>query len=162
MLCSSWCQILWVRETVFCSTTQIFLLLIDSNRPIQLTQCCTQFKFPRVKILCVLCLHYNVAFTFTAVNGMEIPETKCFIPKDWVQQWVSRIGLLKHFEILRSFLYITGQKYFIFSSRSRWYQFWRPVLCFVSDKLLFLSANEVDMNHYCTHNLLMRRFYFKK
>ena len=35
-----------------------------SNRPIRLTQCCTQFKSPGVKILCVLYLHYNVAFTF--------------------------------------------------------------------------------------------------
>ena len=34
------------------------------NRPIRLTQCCTQFKSPGVKILCVLYLHYNVAFTF--------------------------------------------------------------------------------------------------
>ena len=29
-----------------------------------LSQCCTQFKSPGVKILCVLYLHYNVAFTF--------------------------------------------------------------------------------------------------
>ena len=34
------------------------------NRPIRLTQCCTQFKSPGDKILCVLHLHYNVAFTF--------------------------------------------------------------------------------------------------
>ena len=34
------------------------------NRPIRLTQCCTQFKSPGVKILCVLYLHDNVAFTF--------------------------------------------------------------------------------------------------
>ena len=34
------------------------------NRPIQLTQCCTQFKSPGVKIRCALYLHYNVAFTF--------------------------------------------------------------------------------------------------
>ena len=34
------------------------------NRPIQLTQCCIQFKSPGDKILCVLYLHYNVAFTF--------------------------------------------------------------------------------------------------
>ena len=33
-------------------------------RPIRLTQCCTQFKSPGDKILCVLYLHYNVAFTF--------------------------------------------------------------------------------------------------
>ena len=49
------------------------------DRPIRLTQCCTQFKSPRVQILCVLYLHYNVAFTF--INDMEIPETKGFIPK---------------------------------------------------------------------------------
>ena len=35
-----------------------------TNRPVRLTQCCTQFKSPGVKILCVLYLHYNVAFTF--------------------------------------------------------------------------------------------------
>ena len=34
------------------------------NRPIGLTQCCTQFKSPGDKIFCVLHLHYNVAFTF--------------------------------------------------------------------------------------------------
>ena len=34
------------------------------NRPIRLTQCCTQFKSPGDKILCVLYLHYNVTFTF--------------------------------------------------------------------------------------------------
>ena len=49
-----------------------------NDRPIRLTQCCTQFKFPGVKILCVLYLHYNVAFSFKC---MEIPETKRFIPK---------------------------------------------------------------------------------
>ena len=50
------------------------------NRPIRLTQCCTQFKSPGVKILCVLYLHYNVAFTFK-INDMEIPKTKRFNPK---------------------------------------------------------------------------------
>ena len=40
------------------------LAAAGANRPIRLTQCCTQFKSPRVKILCVLYLHYNVAFTF--------------------------------------------------------------------------------------------------
>ena len=50
-----------------------------SDRPIRLTQCCTQFKAPGVKILCVLYLPYNVAFTFKC---MEIPEKKKFsIPK---------------------------------------------------------------------------------
>ena len=33
-----------------------------SNRPIRLTQCCTQFKSPGDKIRYVLYLHYNVAF----------------------------------------------------------------------------------------------------
>ena len=33
------------------------------HRPIRLTRCCTQFKSPGVKILRVLFLHYNVAFT---------------------------------------------------------------------------------------------------
>ena len=35
-----------------------------NNRTIQLTQCCTQLKSPGVKILCVLYLNYNVAFSF--------------------------------------------------------------------------------------------------
>ena len=34
------------------------------DKPIRVTQCCTQFKSPEVNILCVLYLHYNVAFTF--------------------------------------------------------------------------------------------------
>ena len=34
------------------------------NRPNRLTQCCTQFKSPGTKILCVLHLHDNVAFIF--------------------------------------------------------------------------------------------------
>ena len=36
----------------------------SSNRPIRLTQCCTQFKSLGVKILCVVNLHDNEAFTF--------------------------------------------------------------------------------------------------
>ena len=35
-----------------------------SNRPIRLTQCCTQFKPLGIKILCVMNLHDNEAFTF--------------------------------------------------------------------------------------------------
>ena len=50
----------------------------EINRPIRLTQCCTQFKSPMVKILCVLYLHHNVAFSFKC---MEIPGTKSFTPK---------------------------------------------------------------------------------
>ena len=38
--------------------------VLPANRPIRLIQCCTQFKSPGDKILCVLYLHYNVAFTF--------------------------------------------------------------------------------------------------
>ena len=34
------------------------------NRPIRLTQCCTQFRSLGVKVLCVFHLHDNVAFTF--------------------------------------------------------------------------------------------------
>ena len=37
---------------------------LGHNRPNRLTQCCTQFKSPGVKILCVSHLHSNVAFTF--------------------------------------------------------------------------------------------------
>ena len=53
-------------------------LFFVANRPIRLTQCCTQFKSPGVKIHCVLYLHHNVAFSFKC---MEIPETKSSIPK---------------------------------------------------------------------------------
>ena len=42
----------------FCSR----LLLI--NRPIRLTQCCTQFRSLGVKVLCVFHLYDNIAFTF--------------------------------------------------------------------------------------------------
>ena len=52
-------------------------MLHTPNRSIRLTQC-TQFKSPGVKILCVLYLHYNAAFSFKC---MEMPETKSFIPK---------------------------------------------------------------------------------
>ena len=64
------------------------------NRPIRLTQCCTQFKSPGIKILCVLYLHYNVAFSFKC---MEIPKTKSFIPKGFeLGTTFSRIGLSKN------------------------------------------------------------------
>ena len=49
------------------------------NRPNRLTQCCTQFKSPGVKIPCVLHLHY-VAW-HSRLNDMEIPETNRFNPK---------------------------------------------------------------------------------
>ena len=69
----------------------------SKDRPIRLTQCCTQFKSPGVKILCVLYLHYNVAFSFKC---MEIPETKSFIPKgfelsttlSWPNRSIARVS----------------------------------------------------------------------
>ena len=70
------------------------MVLRVNNRSIRLTQCCTQFKSPGVKIICVLYLHYNVAFSF---KYMEIPETKkVLFPKglNWVQHFVSQIGVL--------------------------------------------------------------------
>ena len=62
---------------------------------IRLTQCCTQFKSPGHKILYVLYLHYNVAFTFK----WKLLKQKVLTPKglNWVQHCVSRIGVLKFF-----------------------------------------------------------------
>ena len=37
---------------------------VSYDIPIRITQCCTQFESPGVKILCVLYLHYNVPVTF--------------------------------------------------------------------------------------------------
>ena len=70
------------EKRVLFFNTNIFTFNRLKLRPLQITQCCAQFKFPGVKILCVLYLHYNVVFTFTAVNGMEISETKRFILQD--------------------------------------------------------------------------------
>ena len=53
-------------------------LVQKSNRPTPLTQCCTQFKSPRVKILCVL---YSIIMLHSHLNDGEIPETKRFILK---------------------------------------------------------------------------------
>ena len=52
----------------------IFPLEIHCNRPIRLTQCCTQFKSLKVKVLCVIMSHSHW-------NDMEILGTKRFIPK---------------------------------------------------------------------------------
>ena len=49
-------------------------LLTRVHRPIRLTQCCTQFKSPGNKILCVLYLHYNVAKRFIP-KGFELGKT---------------------------------------------------------------------------------------
>ena len=48
----------------------------NKHRPNRLTRCCTLFKSPGVKVLCVLYLHYNSHY-----NDMEIPGTKRFVPK---------------------------------------------------------------------------------
>ena len=64
------------------------------HRLIRLTQCCMQFKSLVVKVLCVLYLHDNVAFTF---KWRGYTWNKMFYsPKDlnWVQHWVSQISLL--------------------------------------------------------------------
>jgi len=48
------------------------------RKPIRLTQCCTQFKFHAVKVLCVFHLHDNVAFYS---NYTDILGRKRFIRK---------------------------------------------------------------------------------
>ena len=51
------------------STTEVVDAESWENRPIRLTQCCTQFKSHGDTILCVLYLHYNVAFTFKSYGN---------------------------------------------------------------------------------------------
>ena len=68
------------------------------HRPIRLTQCCTQFKSPGVKILCVLYLHHNVAFTF---NWYGNSWNKMFYPQ---RVWIGYIGLSLQFEIQSTLL----------------------------------------------------------
>ena len=64
------------------------------NGHIQLTQCCTQFKSPKVKILCVLYLHYNVSFTFKWYEIPDFLQNVLFTKGlNWVQHWVSWTGL---------------------------------------------------------------------
>ena len=74
----------WVWVNIFLeivssktATTHIFQSGVR-NRPIRLTQCCTQFKSPGIKILCVLIC---IIMRHLHLNDMEIPETKRFIPK---------------------------------------------------------------------------------
>ena len=55
-----------------------YFFLHFHQRPFWLTQYCTQFKSPEVKILCVLYLHYNVAVTFKWYGNSW---NKYFIPK---------------------------------------------------------------------------------
>ena len=57
----------WVvgaRAAIHWNGSKYLVASEDCNRPFRLTQRCTQFKSPGFKILCVLYLHYNVAFTF--------------------------------------------------------------------------------------------------
>ena len=53
-----------VAECTFIKALANFWFKGLNNRPIRLTQCCTQFKSLGVKILCVLNLHDNEAFAF--------------------------------------------------------------------------------------------------
>ena len=58
---------------------------ILNNRPIRLTQCCTQFKSLGVIRFFVYCI--CIIMWHSHLNDVEIPETKRFIPKglNWVQ-----------------------------------------------------------------------------
>ena len=51
---------------------------VQSNRPIRLTQSCTQFKSLRVKNLCVMNL-FCMTMKYSHLNDMEILGTKRFI-----------------------------------------------------------------------------------
>ena len=75
----------WVRTP----TWQPWLHEETKNRPNRLTQCCTQFKSPGIKILCVLYLHDNVAFIFKWYGNTW---NKTFYSQR-VQHWVSQLGL---------------------------------------------------------------------
>ena len=52
--------------------------VIGGNRPIRLTQCCTQIKSPGIRFF-VYCICFIMWHSH--LNDMEIPETKRFIPK---------------------------------------------------------------------------------
>ena len=73
------------------SKLSIYFLAYGSfNRPNRLTQCYTQFKSPRIKILCVIFVH-----TFKWYEILE--NQNVLFPKglQWVQHWVNRFGLFK-------------------------------------------------------------------
>ena len=53
------------------------------NKPIRLTQCCTQFKSLGVKVLCVLHLHDNVAFTFKWFGNTR--NKTCYSHRIWIR-----------------------------------------------------------------------------
>ena len=52
-----------MKEKTFDVKFNNALFTVSPNRPIQLTQCCTQLKSLGVKVLCVFHLHNNIAFT---------------------------------------------------------------------------------------------------
>ena len=64
----------------------------DRNRPIRLTQCCTQFTSPGVKIVYCIC----IIMWHSHLNVWKFLKQKVLFPKglNWVQHWVSRISLL--------------------------------------------------------------------
>ena len=62
------------------------------NRPNRLTLCCAQFSSPGVKILCVLHLRYNVAFTFKWYGNLVKQRVLLAKGLNWVQHRVSRFG----------------------------------------------------------------------
>ena len=70
------------------------IFTISAGRPILLTQCCTQVKSPGLKILCVLYLHHNEAFTFKWYWKFLMQNVSFPKGLNWVQHWVGRIGLL--------------------------------------------------------------------
>ena len=48
----------------FVAESPQFCSYLSWDRPIRLTQCCTQFRSLGVKVFCLLHLHDNIAFTF--------------------------------------------------------------------------------------------------
>jgi len=60
------------------SNRKIPVKIIFAVKPNRLAQCCTQFKSPRVEILCVL---YSIVMKNSHLNDMKSPETRHFIPK---------------------------------------------------------------------------------
>ena len=70
------------------------------NRPIRLTQCCTQFKPFGNKTFCFR--NFHIIFNVNATLYCKYNTQRILYPGDlnWVQHWVSRIGL---FKVLRFF-----------------------------------------------------------
>ena len=84
------------KFVTFLSPSSYWLLsCLVAYRPTGLTKCCIQFRSLGVKVLCVFHLYDNIAFTFKWYGS----TWNVLFPKDlnWVQHWVSRIGLLNLF-----------------------------------------------------------------